>query len=64
MLRSLLVGLPNAVEQRCICEGLGAAGRRISVESLVQRRLSDVKAALMSVLLTGEVRVTPDEDAA
>ena len=36
----------------------------ISEEAEVRSNLQQVKAALMSVLLTGEVRVTPDEEAA
>jgi hypothetical protein len=38
--------------------------RRIEEEMHALEGLSEVKSALMSVLLTGELRVTPDQETA
>jgi type I restriction enzyme S subunit len=62
--RSLALRLPPLEEQEEISAALKAVGRRIESERMAQEQLKDVKAALMSVLLTGEVRVKPDEEAA
>jgi type I restriction enzyme S subunit len=60
----LPVPVPRLDEQRRIAAMLGSVTHRQDQEARVFTRLVEVKAALMSVLLTGEVRVRPDEDAA
>jgi type I restriction enzyme S subunit len=59
-----LIPLPRIHEQREIGSAVATLDRRLLTEcdSLAHHRL--VKAALMSVLLTGELRFTPDTDAA
>jgi type I restriction enzyme S subunit len=51
-------------EQRSIVEVFRSLDARATAETAWRVGLSETKAALMSVLLTGEVRVTPDEAAA
>jgi type I restriction enzyme, S subunit len=59
-----IVPLPPITEQNEIVAVNQAFGDRLSVERAVLQALGDMRSSLMSVLLTGEVRVTPDEDAA
>jgi type I restriction enzyme S subunit len=59
-----VIALPTATEQRSIVSTIDAAYEREVQEEAGVVGLRELKAALMSVLLTGEVRVTPDEDAA
>ena len=49
---------------REIVDALGSLTDRENAEGSALGGLRDLKAALMSVLLTGEVRVKPDEEAA
>jgi type I restriction enzyme S subunit len=51
-------------EQAAIVDALRLVEGRIAVERRYAQDLESCKSALMSVLLTGEVRVTPDEEAA
>ena len=65
--RSLLaikVPLPSTVEQASIVAILDSIANRANVEQFHVKHLAEVKSALMSVLLTGEIRVTPDIEAA
>jgi type I restriction enzyme S subunit len=60
-LRDLRLPLPTVTEQGAIADMFDALDERSSVERLHWLCLAALKTALMSVLLTGEVRVTPDE---
>ena len=55
---------PSLDEQRAIIDVFKALDERAETEEAWCEQLRSVKSALMSVLLTGEVRVKPDEDAA
>lgn len=55
---------PPVAEQRALIELLAGWDARIDSETACLGQLHEVKAALMSVLLTGEVRVKPDDEAA
>jgi type I restriction enzyme S subunit len=56
--------MPPIDEQGEILQVLDALDARSDSEHRVRQALSVLKTALMSVLLTGEVRVNPDEEAA
>jgi type I restriction enzyme S subunit len=56
-LRNVLVQRPALAEQRQIAVGIDALADRVVEEKAVLASLSALKSALMSVLLTGEVRV-------
>ncbi len=56
------IGLPTLEEQEEITKSLETVACREDVERDKLVRLRAVKSALMSVLLTGELRVTPDSD--
>jgi type I restriction enzyme S subunit len=56
--------IPPLEEQKEIVATMNVLGAREREESKVRSGLESLKAALMSALLTGEVRVKPDEDAA
>ena len=60
----LLFPVPPIDEQARIAESILAVDNRIASEEDKMIGLSKLKRALMSVLLTGEVRVTPDTEAA
>jgi type I restriction enzyme, S subunit len=62
--KALRLAVPTIDEQRVIARSLTSVDLRIFAEEVQRNELRSVKASLMSVLLTGEVRVTPDEDAA
>lgn len=64
MLKGLLFPIPALEEQRVIASALEAVEQRIRSEASHADRLAGVKQALMSVLLSGEVRVTPNSEAA
>lgn len=64
LLLPLRFPLPPFEEQNEIVGSLQAIDERTARESEVLSGLGPLKAALMSVLLTGEVRVKPDEEAA
>lgn len=61
-IRSVLLPVPPIEEQRKIQNALSSAGARIRAEQRVAADARTLKSSLMSGLLTGEVRVTPDED--
>jgi type I restriction enzyme S subunit len=61
-LRNLRFPVPSLDEQRQISGMLTSIEENLAKQHLGRTRLSDVKAALMAVLLTGEVRVRPAED--
>ncbi len=63
-IRSLPVPIPSLDEQKQIADGVQSVAVRIESEERVLHQSRSVKAALMSVLLTGDVRVSPDEEAA
>ncbi|MGA2451443.1 MAG: restriction endonuclease subunit S [Polyangiaceae bacterium] len=58
------VPLPDLDEQLEIAEAIRCVEERIEAEAVTASALANLKSALMSVLLTGEVRVKPDEAAA
>jgi type I restriction enzyme, S subunit len=64
ILRSFLLPVPPLAEQAEIVAALDAVEHRITAESCWLAHLQATKSALMSVLLTGEVRVKPDPEAA
>ena len=53
---------PPREEQQAIAEVIGNTERRIESEDRTLGGLRELKSALMSVLLTGELRVTPDPE--
>jgi type I restriction enzyme S subunit len=57
-------GLPPLDEQGKIATLLDAVDDRVFVEKAAREQLTVVKASLLTVLLNGELRVTPDMDAA
>lgn len=63
-LRPLVVQVPDLPEQREIADLVEEVDERLEAESNALTQLGLAKKALMSVLLTGELRVTPDEGAA
>jgi restriction endonuclease S subunit len=60
----LLIPLPSPDEQATIVRSLAWVDARIAIEQELVQEARQLKSALMSVLLTGEVRVSPDEAAA
>jgi len=52
---------PPVEEQREIAEAIEVISIRAALERESYGALQELKSSLMSVLLTGEVRVTPDE---
>lgn len=63
ILKAFHVPVPPLDEQREIAAALGLFDARIEAESGEGASLRHLKAALLSVLLTGELRVTPDAPA-
>jgi len=63
-IETIVVALPPVSEQHAITAILVAVESRARCESQALTELRRTKSALMSVLLTGEVRVTPDEQPA
>lgn len=63
-LRATPCPIPPMEEQEEIAGSLRAVGERLRSERAVADGLRHLKSALMSVLLTGEVRVKPDDEAA
>jgi type I restriction enzyme, S subunit len=61
---ALNIPVPTLDEQRAIVEALSAVDLRLRQETHLAAGAVVLKNSLMSVLLTGEVRVTPDEAAA
>ena len=64
LLMGTLVPLPSEIEQESICAVIDSVEVRHREESVLVSRLNRLKEGLMSVLLTGELRVTPDTEAA
>ena len=62
-LGSLPIACPPLEEQRKISKILSNIDSRAEIENEKVARLKDLKSALMSVILTGELRVTPDPEA-
>jgi type I restriction enzyme, S subunit len=62
--KKAIIPLPPKREQQQIVEAIDRVYDREWREIEVRSHLHRVKSALMSVLLTGEVRVTPDEEVA
>jgi type I restriction enzyme S subunit len=62
--KKLRIPLPPVQEQHTIAEVLVATDKRVFAEQASVSELRALKGALMSVLLTGELRVAPDGDAA
>ena len=63
-LGSLPIACPPLEEQRRISEILSELDWRREIENERVARLKRVKSALMFVLLTGELRVSPDPEVA
>lgn len=61
---ALVLQVPRLEEQRGIVAAIDAVRDRLEAEVASLNSLRSLKSALMSVLLTGEVRVKPDEGAA
>ena len=61
---TLRILIPSLAELEQIVRVLSGADHLIEVNQMRLTALTEVKLALMSVLLTGELRVTPDPDAA
>ena len=64
ILKAFPVPVPALEEQRAIVRYLSATDARIDSEAQSLRTLKVLKSSLMSVLLTGELRVTPDPEPA
>lgn len=62
-LRSVRLPRPSLVEQGSITRAFDHLAERMTVEKTCLDGLRTMKVALMSVLLTGEIRVKPDEEA-
>ena len=63
-LKPLKIPLPAMLEQTKIAESVWSIIMRLKKESDHYDGLTRIKSALMSVLLTGEIRVTPDPEVA
>ena len=61
-LRDVPIPLPTLREQRTLAQVLDSLAARESSEEWQRRQLLGLKSALMSVLLTGKLRVTPDPE--
>ena len=64
ILRAFRVPVPSLAEQRAIVSVLAALEEHTVVEVELREHLRLTKSALLSVLLTGELRVTPDPEPA
>ena len=64
LIGSTLIPVPNRLEQDEIAEVLLGSDQRIAAESDCVSELRVLKNALMSALLTGELRVAPETEAA
>ena len=60
--REILIRLPSVDEQEEIAQTAARFDSRLASEAQSLAALQNVKSALMSVLLTGELRVTPDPE--
>jgi type I restriction enzyme S subunit len=59
-MRGILLAVPPTHEQDEIVVAFRSLDDRLDVETARSKQLSELKSALMAVLLTGEVRVRPD----
>ena len=64
ILGRLPVALPSGEERSAIADAMEALARQIETHERVEKGLVELKRTLLSVLLTGELRVTPDAEAA
>ena len=64
IVKSLSLGRPWRAEQKEIIKILDAVEGRLASECAKRASAMELKSSLMSVLLTGELRVTPDTEAA
>ena len=64
IVKKLALGRPSLSEQSAIVAILTAVERRLESEAGSKATLASLKASLMSVLLTGELHVAPDTEAA
>jgi type I restriction enzyme S subunit len=64
LIKQWTIALPPADEQARIADAILVVDTRVEVEIRTLQALRETRAALMSVLLTGELRVTPDEEPA
>ena len=64
ILKAFPVPVPSLDEQSAIVNHVSATDARVESELMSLRGLKELRAGLMSVLLTGELRVTPDSEAA
>ena len=62
--REVLIRLPSVDEQKEIALTTARIDSRLAGEAQLLAGLQNVKSALVSVLITGELRVTPDSEAA
>ena len=62
--RAVPIPLPHLEEQELIAAGVNSVDERLSLELFALQGMKAVKSALMTALLTGELRVTPDEQPA
>lgn len=60
-MKQMPIAVPPIAEQREIATALSSLDERLNQERAVSTRLAHLKSALMSVLLTGELRVISDE---
>ena len=62
--REVLIRLPSVDEQEEIALTAARIDSRLAGEAQLLAGLQNVKSGLMSVLITGELRVNPDTEAA
>ena len=62
-LRTVKIPLPSAAEQKSLSDAVAVSGERLMAEVKTKDRLTNLKRAIMSALLTGELRVTPNPEA-
>ena len=62
-MKVMLIPIPSLREQEHICDALNTVDRRIRTDTDVLHSLVSLKSAVMSALLTGELRVAPDPEA-
>ena len=63
-MKAMLTPIPSLEEQDDICNVVQSSDQNLQAETALLRGLFSLKAALMSVLLSGELRVTPDTETA
>ena len=63
-MKAMLTPIPSLEEQDDICNVVQSSDQNLQAETALRHGLFSLKAALMSVLLSGELRVTPDTETA